>query len=123
MQRGIDASAHDREDCHRFGEAIDACSPVLFEEEQNGGDQRSGVADADPEHEVHDRPAPRDGLVVAPHTHAGGDQQQDGQAQHARAAGADEQQHPPHRRGRHQVETGDRIGHAANAFRAVIANG
>ena len=39
-----------------------------------GADQRAGVADADPEHEVDDVERPADRLVVAPHADAGRDQ-------------------------------------------------
>ena len=41
-------------------------APLLPEQEQDGGDQRAGVADTDPEDEVGDVPGPADRLVVAP---------------------------------------------------------
>jgi hypothetical protein len=46
------AGADDREDRHRLGEAVDRGPPLLPEQEQDRRDQRTGVADADPEHEV-----------------------------------------------------------------------
>jgi hypothetical protein len=55
-----------REDGHGLGEAVDARAPLLAEEEEDGGDQRSGVADADPPHEVGDVPGPVDRRVVTP---------------------------------------------------------
>jgi len=48
------------EDRHRLGETADRIPPALFEEQQNGRDQRTGVADTDPPDEVDDREAPRD---------------------------------------------------------------
>ena len=39
---------------------------ALAEEEEDGRDQRAGVADADPEDEVDDVEGPEDGAVVAP---------------------------------------------------------
>jgi hypothetical protein len=38
--------------------------PLLPEQEQDRRDQRSGVADTDPEDEVDDRPAPEDRVVA-----------------------------------------------------------
>ena len=61
-----DARAHHREDCHRLGGAVDRCPPVLPSQEKNRGDQRSGVADTDPENEVHDGPAPHHAVGVTP---------------------------------------------------------
>ena len=46
---------------------------LLAEQQQDGGDQRAGVADADPEHEVGDVERPADGLVEAPGADAGRD--------------------------------------------------
>ena len=54
-------SAHDDgEDRHRLGGAVDRRAPLLAEEEEDRGDQRAGVADADPEDEVGDVPGPAD---------------------------------------------------------------
>jgi hypothetical protein len=54
--------------------SVDARAPVLTEQEQDGGNERAGVADTDPEDEVNDRKAPRDRLIVTPHADAGQDQ-------------------------------------------------
>ena len=66
VQNRVLRRAGDREDRHRLGEAVDRRAPLLPEEEQDGGDQRAGVADADPPHEVDDVPAPGDRDVDAP---------------------------------------------------------
>ena len=42
------------------------------EQKQDRGDQRAGVADTDPEHEVGDVPRPADRMIESPHTDAGG---------------------------------------------------
>ena len=67
---GVDQREHrragDREQRHRFGEAVDRRAPVLLEQQQDRGDQRAGVADADPPHEVDDVERPADRDVVAP---------------------------------------------------------
>ena len=66
VQQREHARAHDREDRHRLGEAVDARPPLLVHQQQDRGDQRAGVADADPPHEVDDREAPGDRDVDAP---------------------------------------------------------
>ena len=43
----------------------------MAKQEQNGGDQGSGMTDTDPENEVGDVPGPADRSVVAPDAHAG----------------------------------------------------
>ena len=45
---GIDAGAHDGEDGHGLGGAVDAGGPALAREIEDGGDHRPGVADAYP---------------------------------------------------------------------------
>ncbi len=55
--------AHDREDGHRLRRAVDRRTPSLPEEEKDGRDERPGVADADPEHEVRDVPRPPTGTL------------------------------------------------------------
>ena len=59
VQQGEHAGASHREQRHRLGEAVDRVTPGLLEQQQNRGDQRAGVADTDPPHEVDDREAPR----------------------------------------------------------------
>ena len=69
-----DAGARDREQRHRFGEAVDRRPPRLLQEQQDRGDQRAGVADADPPDEVRDLERPADRDVVAPDPDALDDQ-------------------------------------------------
>jgi hypothetical protein len=59
-----------------------ARAPLLAEEEEDGADERSGVADAHPEHEVDDRPAPADGVGDTPDAGAFPDQPRDDGAEH-----------------------------------------
>ena len=66
MNQREEAGAHDGEDRHRFGEPVDRRAPSLLEQQQDRGDQRAGVADADPPDEVDDREAPADRDVDAP---------------------------------------------------------
>ena len=63
---GEQQRAHDREDGHRLRRAVDRGAPFLPEEEEDRRDQRPGVPDADPEHEVRDVPRPADGDVESP---------------------------------------------------------
>jgi len=96
VDRGEDARAHDREDGHRLGRAVHRGAPLLLEQAQDRGDQRSGVADADPEHEVGDVPRPVDLVVQAPDTDTRDQQVADEQTQQAHdARGGQEQRGPP----------------------------
>ena len=52
--------ADDGEDRHRLRGAVDRRAPLLAEQEENGGDQRAGVTDTDPQDEVRDVPGPED---------------------------------------------------------------
>ena len=63
---GEQQRAHDREDGHRLRRAVDRGAPFLPEEEEDRRDERPGVPDADPEHEVRDVPRPADGDVESP---------------------------------------------------------
>src|SRR5256885_2241810 len=83
---GEDERADDGEDRHRFGEAIDRRAPLLTEQEKNGADERSGVADADPPDEVRDVPGPVDRRVVTPDADARVEEVSDREAEDARAA-------------------------------------
>jgi len=72
------------EDRHRLREPIDRRSPVLPQQQQERGDERAGVADADPPHEVRQRERPRDRLVDAPDADALGEQVTDGDTEQQR---------------------------------------
>ena len=63
--------AHHREERHRFRRAVDRRAPLLPEQEQDRRDQRSGVTDTDPEHEVGDVPRPADRMIQSPDADAG----------------------------------------------------
>src|SRR5437667_1547631 len=64
--------AHDRKKRHRFGGAIDRGAPFLMKQVQDGGDERPGVPDTDPENEVGDVPGPANRMIQSPGTDAGG---------------------------------------------------
>src|SRR5690606_13672657 len=59
-----------REDGHGLREAIDRGPPVLPKQEENGADQRPGVADTNPEDEVDDGKAPSHRVRMAPGANA-----------------------------------------------------
>ena len=90
-----DAGAHDREDRHGFGEPVDARSPLLVEQQEDGGDQRAGVADADPPHEVDDREAPGHRDVDAPDADAHVEQPADGHRQDLQHGEPGQEADPP----------------------------
>ena len=71
VQQREEPGLDDREERHRLGEAVDAGAPRLLEEQQDGGDERPGVADPDPPDEVDDPEGPADRDVVAPDADAG----------------------------------------------------
>ena len=73
VHRRINSGAHHRENRHRFGGAVHARAPLLAQQKENRGDQRSGVADTDPPHEVDDVPAPHGRVMISPNADAGGD--------------------------------------------------
>jgi hypothetical protein len=68
MQQRKQARARNREQCHRFRESIDAGAPLLFQEQQDRGDQRSRMADSNPPDEVDDWERPANGSGRAPDT-------------------------------------------------------
>src|SRR6202011_755258 len=76
-------SASYREERHGFRETVDGGAPLLIEQIKNGGNQRAGVADTDPPHEIDDGEAPTDGNVDGPDSDAFNDQPADGDGQHA----------------------------------------
>ena len=66
MEQGEDPRAGDGEQGHRLGEPVDGGPPLLMQEQQNGRDQRAGVTDADPPHEIRDGKTPADRDIDAP---------------------------------------------------------
>ena len=89
------AGAHDREDGHGLGGAIDRGAPFLTKQEENRGDKRSCVADADPEDEVRDVPRPGDWDLQTPHAHPGGHEVNDHRKTHAHDEHAGDEGVPP----------------------------
>src|SRR5207249_1264335 len=99
VEKREETGAHDREDRHRLGEAIDRLPPALAEEEQDRGDERAGVADPDPPDEVRDREAPGDRHVDAPDADPDPEQRADRNPEHAEQREGDaEAEEPPARR-------------------------
>ena len=56
----------DREQRHRFGEAVERVAPVAAHQQQQRGDQRAGMADAEPPDVIVDGEGPVDRDVEAP---------------------------------------------------------
>ena len=111
VQRGIQARRRDREQRHRFRESIDRRAPLLTQEEQDRGDQRAGVADADPPDEVDDVHAPSDRMVDAEDADAFSDQEGDGEGEETdEAEGDEEPEEPAERRLAAQDDRGNVIG-------------
>ena len=89
------AGAHDGKNRHRFGRAVDGGAPALAQQKENRGNERSGVANADPPDEVDDGPAPHDRLAQAPDAHALGHEVKDHDAQHGQHQNAGNERVPP----------------------------
>jgi len=66
VEDGINRRCHNSEDRHRFRCTVDARTPLLPKQEENGADERSGVTDTDPENEPRDVPGPKNRIVQAP---------------------------------------------------------
>ena len=98
---GVDQREHqragDREERHRFGEAVDRRPPVLLEQQQDRRDQRAGVADADPPDEVDDVERPADRDVVAPDADALQEQVADRHQQEVQEQEPDQRRDDPRR--------------------------
>ena len=74
MQNRKYSGAHDGEQRHAFGEAIDRAAPALKHQKQHRRDKRAGVRQADPPHEIDDRERPRHRDVDAPNPDAANQQ-------------------------------------------------
>ena len=70
-QIGNDRANQNRENGDGLGAASDRPAPGGVGQAQDGGDQRAGVADADPENEIGDVEGPEDGRAQSPHADAG----------------------------------------------------
>jgi hypothetical protein len=95
VDAGEDERADDREDRHRLGEAVDRGPPLLAEEEEDGRDERPGVPDADPPHEVGDVPGPVDRSAVSPDADASPEEVSDAQHEEAGEGRGEEEGDPP----------------------------
>ena len=106
-----DPGAHDREDRHRLGEAVDRLPPLLPEEEQDRRDQRAGVTDADPPDEVGDREPPGDRDVDPPDADADVEQHRDRHREQRDQAEPDrEAEEPSASRAAGEDDAGDLVG-------------
>jgi hypothetical protein len=106
-----DSGAGHGEDGHGLGKAADGVAPSLLEEQQNGRDQRAGVADADPPDEIDNRKAPGHGLRDGPDADAL--EEQPGQRHHEHscaAASKSEESKPAHGRVRREHDAHDLLG-------------
>src|SRR5271166_135331 len=63
-------SAGHGEEGHGFGEPVNGSAPLLVQQEENGRNQRTGVADTDPPNEIDNGEAPANGDVNAPDSDA-----------------------------------------------------
>ena len=108
------AGAGHGEQRHGLGKTVDRVAPRLPQQQQDGGNQRAGVADTDPPDEVDDGESPTDGNVDAPDADAFDEQVGDGEQQHhgqqERDAEADE---PAVRSGTSQHDRADLVGDRA----------
>ena len=84
MNQGKEASLHDGKNRHGLGKTVDRCTPRLLKQQQNGGNQRAGVADTDPPNKINDGEAPSDRDGHAPNTHAFDKQIADRSLQHTK---------------------------------------
>jgi len=80
-------------------QATDGCSPILFDQEQHGGNERTGVADADPPNEVDDGESPSDRNVQSPDADATGKEHVYRQHQQVDEAEGEERTYQPLLRG------------------------
>ena len=118
MDRRVNAGTHDREERHCLGGAVDRGAPVLAEEEKDRGNERAGMADADPEDEIGDVPGPADGDVVAPDANAFIEQPGDHQPEHAGQRGGAGDGDPPSQRGPGFGDAADPRGDRRRSVRA-----
>ncbi len=113
VQNREHAGAGDGEQRHGFRKSVDRRAPVLFQQQQNRRDQRAGVADTDPPHEVDDGEAPGHRDDDAPHSDALVEQPESARQQALHGDKGQKQTDPPlFRRGldRFQDDAGDLVG-------------
>ena len=96
MQDGIKPRAHDGEQRHRLGEAIEAVAPLLPDQQQHGGNQRAGMADPQPPDIVGNGKAPGDRDIIAPDARPAHEQHRDRHQEQRQQAQRDQEHRPPH---------------------------
>ena len=104
MDDGKEARGHDREDRHRFGDPVDGGTEPGAEEEEDGGDERARVRDADPEDEVGDEHPPADRPVEAGVLHAEADDQRPAIGADSDAGGGERDERTPAETGRNRKD-------------------
>ena len=87
--------ADDGENRHGFRRPIDGGPPFLAQQTQDRRNERPSVTDTDPEHEVDDIPRPVDGISMAPHAHARGDEVDESGNREGRDDGGEAEAPPP----------------------------
>jgi len=107
----------DGEERHRLREPVDRRPPRLTEKQEDRGDERPGVADPDPPHEVGDREAPHHRAVDPPDADAleeehGDRDHQDGDE----GEGDGEGRRPRARRPAAQHDLADPLGHRGESM-------
>ena len=90
-----EAGGHDREHRHRLREPVDRLPPGRAEEEEDGGDERARVGNADPEHEGGDVGAPADGGVQSRQADAVDDLVRPRAGEHRQPQRSQPEQDPP----------------------------
>ncbi len=113
VEYGIQSRAGHREKRHGLGKAVDRSAPLLAQEQQNRGNQRAGVADANPPNEIDDGESPADGDVDAPDADAFGKKVRHGNEQeHYQEKCAGKSENPPFRRTAGEHDGADLVGDA-----------
>src|SRR5271155_2095607 len=111
------ARASNGEERHGFGEAVDGSTPFLVEQKKDGGDERSGMANANPPNEIDDGESPRDGNADSPDAHTFEQEICDGDVEDHQQAEADgKTNHPALRRASSEDDRADFVRNAAEGL-------
>ena len=114
VQERKHARAGHGEERHGFGEAVDRRAPLLAQQQQNGGDERPGVANSDPPDEIDNREAPADGYIDAPDAHTFNQQIANREVQkHQKGKGDRKAEKPALRRAASEHNRADLVGYRA----------
>ncbi len=111
VQQWKQAGGGNRKERHRFRKTVDRGTPLLTQQQQDGGNQGAGVTNTNPPNKVDDVERPTNGYVVAPDADAGedemGDREQQELDQEKRDSKTDE---PPQRSFPLQDQRADLVG-------------